>query len=238
MAVSVHDATPLISGNSYTTSLDATHPGIADRRGNPFSTGQHPGPPRRGIAQFKTRFKLVTPGSCQAARSAPVQCSQDRGEDAGGGQNHGAQGDEQISERLNHPYRSRVSTAIGGAGGVQAEALAPGGPASPKILTLGWDAAWGTGRPGAADPRDRRRSSRGYRHCGRHRLRQHIDPPPRHRRAPRREDPVRTGTIARFRSAAAFALFAGVAWIEVSSGDVLRHRLSPPGTGNSTRLLE
>jgi transposase len=39
----------------------------------------------------------------------------------------------------------------------------------------------------------------------------------------------RTGAIARFRSAAAFASFAGVAPIEVSSGDVQRHRLSRAG---------
>ncbi|MFI5909863.1 transposase [Dactylosporangium sp. NPDC051541] len=39
----------------------------------------------------------------------------------------------------------------------------------------------------------------------------------------------RTGAIARFRSPAAFASFAGVAPIEVSSGDVKRHRLSRAG---------
>jgi transposase len=38
-----------------------------------------------------------------------------------------------------------------------------------------------------------------------------------------------TGTIHRFRSASAFASFAGVAPIEVSSGDVERHRLSRAG---------
>ena len=39
----------------------------------------------------------------------------------------------------------------------------------------------------------------------------------------------RTGAIARFHSPAAFASFAGVAPIEVSSGDVQRHRLSRAG---------
>ncbi|WP_426513371.1 IS110 family transposase [Dactylosporangium sp. McL0621] len=39
----------------------------------------------------------------------------------------------------------------------------------------------------------------------------------------------RTGAISRFRSPAAFASFAGVAPIEVSSGDVQRHRLSRAG---------
>ena len=39
----------------------------------------------------------------------------------------------------------------------------------------------------------------------------------------------RTGEINRFRSPAAFASFAGVAPIEVSSGDVQRHRLSRAG---------
>jgi transposase len=38
-----------------------------------------------------------------------------------------------------------------------------------------------------------------------------------------------TGTINRFRSSSAFASFAGVAPIEVSSGDVERHRLSRAG---------
>jgi transposase len=38
-----------------------------------------------------------------------------------------------------------------------------------------------------------------------------------------------TGTIHRFRSSSAFASFAGVAPIEVSSGDVERHRLSRAG---------
>jgi transposase len=37
---------------------------------------------------------------------------------------------------------------------------------------------------------------------------------------------ARVGTITRFRSAAAFAAFNGTASIEVSSGDVVRHRLS------------
>jgi transposase len=39
----------------------------------------------------------------------------------------------------------------------------------------------------------------------------------------------RAGAITRFRSAAAFASFAGVAPIEVSSGEVVRHRLSRAG---------
>jgi transposase len=39
----------------------------------------------------------------------------------------------------------------------------------------------------------------------------------------------RTGTVERFRSAAAFASFCGVAPLEVSSGDVQRHRLSRAG---------
>lgn len=37
------------------------------------------------------------------------------------------------------------------------------------------------------------------------------------------------GTITRFRSAAAFACYNGTAPIEVSSGDVIRHRLSRAG---------
>ncbi|MFI7680609.1 transposase [Actinophytocola sp. NPDC049390] len=40
---------------------------------------------------------------------------------------------------------------------------------------------------------------------------------------------ARTGPIHRFRSPAAFASFCGVAPIEVSSGDVVRHRLSRAG---------
>jgi transposase len=40
---------------------------------------------------------------------------------------------------------------------------------------------------------------------------------------------ARTGPINRFRSADAFASYAGVAPIEVSSGDVVRHRLSRAG---------
>jgi transposase len=40
---------------------------------------------------------------------------------------------------------------------------------------------------------------------------------------------ARTGPISRFPSAAAFASFCGVAPIEVSSGDVVRHRLSRAG---------
>ena len=39
----------------------------------------------------------------------------------------------------------------------------------------------------------------------------------------------RIGTIDRFRSAAAFASYTGTAPIEVSSGDVVRHRLSRAG---------
>jgi transposase len=40
---------------------------------------------------------------------------------------------------------------------------------------------------------------------------------------------ARTGSIARFPSAAAFASYCGVAPIEVSSGEVIRHRLSRAG---------
>ena len=40
---------------------------------------------------------------------------------------------------------------------------------------------------------------------------------------------ARTGPISRFRSGDAFASYAGVAPIEVSSGDVVRHRLSQAG---------
>jgi len=40
---------------------------------------------------------------------------------------------------------------------------------------------------------------------------------------------ARTGSITRFRSAAAFASFCGLAPIEVSSGDVVGHRLSGAG---------
>jgi transposase len=40
---------------------------------------------------------------------------------------------------------------------------------------------------------------------------------------------ARAGDITRFRSAAAFATYTGTAPIEVSSGDVLRHRLSRAG---------
>ncbi len=40
---------------------------------------------------------------------------------------------------------------------------------------------------------------------------------------------ARTGSVSRFPSAAAFASFCGVAPIEVSSGDVVRHRLSRAG---------
>ena len=40
---------------------------------------------------------------------------------------------------------------------------------------------------------------------------------------------ARTGPISRFRSPAAFASYCGVAPIEVSSGDVQRHRLSRSG---------
>jgi transposase len=40
---------------------------------------------------------------------------------------------------------------------------------------------------------------------------------------------ARTGPISRFRSADAFVSYAGVAPIEVSSGDVVRHRLSRAG---------
>ena len=40
---------------------------------------------------------------------------------------------------------------------------------------------------------------------------------------------ARVGDIDRFRSAAAFASYTGTAPIEVSSGDVVRHRLSRAG---------
>jgi transposase len=40
---------------------------------------------------------------------------------------------------------------------------------------------------------------------------------------------ARVGDVARFRSAAAFASYTGTAPIEVSSGDVVRHRLSRAG---------
>jgi transposase len=40
---------------------------------------------------------------------------------------------------------------------------------------------------------------------------------------------ARVGTITRFRSAAAFAAFNGTAPIEVSSGEVVHHRLSRAG---------
>lgn len=40
---------------------------------------------------------------------------------------------------------------------------------------------------------------------------------------------ARTGSITRFPSAAAFASFCGVAPLQVSSGDVVRHRLSRAG---------
>ena len=39
----------------------------------------------------------------------------------------------------------------------------------------------------------------------------------------------RVGTITRFRSAAAFATYTGAAPIDVSSGDIVRHRLSRAG---------
>lgn len=45
---------------------------------------------------------------------------------------------------------------------------------------------------------------------------------------------ARTGSITRFPSPATFASFCGVAPIEVSAGDTVRHRLSHPATGNST----
>jgi transposase len=40
---------------------------------------------------------------------------------------------------------------------------------------------------------------------------------------------ARVGDVGRFRSAAAFASYTGTAPIEVSSGDVVRHRLSRAG---------
>lgn len=45
---------------------------------------------------------------------------------------------------------------------------------------------------------------------------------------------ARTGSITRFRSAAAFASYCGVAPIEMSSGEVVRHRLSRAGAASST----
>lgn len=44
-----------------------------------------------------------------------------------------------------------------------------------------------------------------------------------------------TGPIRRFRFAAAFTSYCGVAPIEVSSGDVQRHRLSRAGDHQRTR---
>jgi transposase len=49
--------------------------------------------------------------------------------------------------------------------------------------------------------------------------------------------PARTGSITRFPSASAFASFCGVAPIEVSSGDVVRHRLSRAGDRQLTYAL-
>jgi transposase len=46
----------------------------------------------------------------------------------------------------------------------------------------------------------------------------------------------RVGTIDRFHSAAAFASYNGTAPIDVSSGDVIRHRLPAPATVNSTSV--
>ena len=48
---------------------------------------------------------------------------------------------------------------------------------------------------------------------------------------------ARAGTASRFPSAAHFASFAGVAPIEVSSGDVVRHRLSRAGDRQVNRAL-
>jgi transposase len=47
----------------------------------------------------------------------------------------------------------------------------------------------------------------------------------------------RVGTIDRFRSAAAFATYTGAAPIDVSSGDVVRHRLSRAGDRQLNRCL-
>lgn len=47
----------------------------------------------------------------------------------------------------------------------------------------------------------------------------------------------RVGTIDRFRSAAAFATYTGTAPIDVSSGDVVRHRLSRAGDRQLNRCL-
>ena len=51
----------------------------------------------------------------------------------------------------------------------------------------------------------------------------------RYRRADRGQDPRPGRHINRFRSAAAFATYTGTAPIDVSSGDVVRHRLSRAG---------
>ncbi|MFG3301518.1 IS110 family transposase [Micromonospora chersina] len=48
---------------------------------------------------------------------------------------------------------------------------------------------------------------------------------------------ARTGSVSRFASSAHFASFAGVAPIEVSSGDVVRHRLSRAGDRQLNRAL-
>ena len=47
----------------------------------------------------------------------------------------------------------------------------------------------------------------------------------------------RVGSISRFRSAAAFATYTGTAPIDVSSGDVVRHRLSRAGDRQLNRCL-
>jgi transposase len=47
---------------------------------------------------------------------------------------------------------------------------------------------------------------------------------------------ARSGDISRFRSAAAFASYTGTAPIEVSSGDVVRHRCPAPKIDNSTAV--
>jgi transposase len=49
---------------------------------------------------------------------------------------------------------------------------------------------------------------------------------------------ARVGDITRFRSAAAFASYTGTAPIEVSSGDVLRHRRSRAGDGQLNCCLD
>ncbi|MCK8675438.1 transposase [Rhodococcus sp. HM1] len=108
----------------------------------------------------------------------------------------------------------------------------------PASRHCGQDAAQSRCRPhrrgatvGSAHPQvcQRHRASR-------HRVRKRPDRTVRYRDTDRRQDPCsgrvgsgRVGSIGRFRSAAAFASYTGTAPIEVSSGDVVRHRLSRAG---------